>query len=252
MITVDDEKIYTLYNEGRLGDLAKVGAFAGASLMGNPTTTMGDTTYNQEYSSENMNVLDADTFLDLWIKYYQTDGRVKGKEADAVKKVREGGIKLSDGINIPGNAVNSINNAVYIFGGDEGVSPNVLTDLLTYTGEVESLYKTRIQNKDPETGKHGPARGYWQVEPFTAIDLLTNSRNYFGGKFMKFFNKEFKQKYGVKNACEDFLFKLENTKDHRDILAKYIYNSDNLAAAFAAAKWISVSKTAGLNHIRNK
>lgn len=252
MITVDDEKIYELYNEGKLGDLAKIGAFAGASLMGNPTTTMGDTTYNQEYSSENMNVLNAETFLDLWIKYYQTDGSVEGKEVDAAKKVAEGGRKLSDGVNLPSNASKSINNAISIFGGDEGVSPTVLNDLLIYTGEVESLYNTRIQGIDPKTGKHGPARGYWQVEPFTAIDLLTNSRNYFGGKFIKFFDKEFKRMYNKDNACEEFLFKLKNNKDDRDMLAKYIYNSDNLSAAFAAAKWVSVSKRAGLKDIGGK
>ena len=231
MITVDDEQIYALYNEGQLSDLAKVGAIAGASLFGTPNTTMGDTTYKHEYSSENMNVLNAETFLDLWIKYYQTDGSVEGKEKSAKDKVKSAALKLSDGVDIPSNAMNAINNAVSIFGGDEGVSPNVLSDLLVYTGEVESLYKTRKQYGD------GPARGYWQVEPKTAIDLLINSKSYFGPKFRKMFGED--------------LFKItKDTEYNRKYLAKRLMN-DNLAAAFAAAKWVSVSKRAGLKNIKN-
>ena len=249
MITVDDEKIYNLYAEGKLSDLAKVGAIAGASILGSsPNTTMGDTTYNQAYSSENMNVLNTDTFVDLWIKYYQTDGKSKDpkKIKSAKKKTVEAHKKLSNGVNIPQNAVSAINVAVHIFGGDEGVSPNVLNDLLIYTGEVESLYKTRLQDDE------GPARGYWQVEPKTAIDLLINSRSYFGRKFVEFFNKEFEKKYGKSNVCENYLFQLKQTEPHHKFMAGLLYNSDNLSAAFAAAKWVSVSKAAGLKNIRNK
>jgi hypothetical protein len=235
MITVDDEKIYALYNEGRLSDLAKVGAIAGASVLGTPNTTMGDTTYNQAYASENMNVLNVDTFVDLWIKYYQTDGSSKDKEKleKAKEKMEEAHKKLGDGIDIPSNAMSAIKSAVYIFGGDEGVSPNVLTDLLIYTGEVESLYKTRKQYED------GPARGYWQVEPKTAIDLLKNSSSYFGPKFQKMFGKE------ILNVKQD-------TDRNRKYIGDRILKDDRLAAAFAAAKWVSVSKRAGLKNIRNK
>lgn len=226
-IPVDDEKIYSLYQEGKLSNLAKVGAMATASLLGNPNTTMADTTYNTAYSSENMNVLNIDTVVDLWITYYQTDGVVKGS-----KKVIEAKKKLSDGVNLPSNAQNAINTAVYIFGGDEGVSPNVLNDLLIYTGEVESLYKTRKQYGN------GPARGYWQVEPKTAIDLLINSKAYFGEKFKKIFGTD------ILNITKD-------TPRNRKIIGNLILKNDHLAATFAAAKWISVADRAGLKDIRN-
>jgi hypothetical protein len=231
-IPIDDEKIFKIYQEGKLKSMAMGAAMGAASLMGNPNTTMADTTYNDAYASENMNVLNTDIFVDLWIKYYQTDGKEKGR--DKVIKARK---KLSDGINVPSNAINAINTAVYIFGGDEGVSPNVLNDLLIYTGEVESDYRHRKQLED------GPARGYWQVEPKTAIDLLINSRAYFGNKFKKRFGK--KAEYLLNNIKKD-------TKQTREIIGNMILQDDELAAAFAAAKWVSVSKKAGLKNIRNK
>lgn len=232
-ILFDDEKIYSLYLEGKLSNLAKVGAMATASLMGNPNTTMADTTYNTAYSSEDMRVLNTDTFVDLWIEYYQTDGKEKGR-----KKVIEAKTKLSDGVNIPSNAMNAINTAVYIFGGDEGVSPNVLSDLLVYTGEVESLYQTRVQVSS-KLEEHEKAYGYWQVEPKTAIDLLINSTAYFGNKFKKRFGNDLLNKIKV------------NDIETQKYMAKRLLRDDELAAAFAAAKWISVAKRAGLKDIKN-
>ena len=223
-IPVDDEKIFSLYQEGKLSNLAKVGSMAAVSMLGNPNTTMADTTYNDAYSSENMNVLTVDTVVDLWAKYYQTDN-------DKTKKERARN-ELQDGIDIPSNAKNAINTAVYIFGGDEGVSPNVLNDLLIYTGEIESLYKTRKQYGD------GPARGYWQVEPQTAIDLLINSKVYFGKKFQKTFGT-------------DLLKITKDTPRNREVIGNMILKNDHLAATFAAAKWISVADRAGLKDIRN-
>jgi hypothetical protein len=230
-IPIDDEKIFKIYQEGKLKSMAMGAAMGAASLMGNPNTTMADTTYNDAYASENMHVLNSDTFVDLWIEYYQTDGKERGRD-----KVIEAKKKLSDGVNIPSNAMDAVNTAVYIFGGDEGVSPNVLSDLLVYTGEVESLYKTRKQMGD------GPARGYWQVEPQTAIDLLINSKAYFGGKFKKRFG----------DRANFLLTKVkQDNSQTREIVGDMISKDDELAAAFAAAKWVSVSKKAGLTNIRN-
>lgn len=231
-ILIDDEKIFKIYSESKLKSLAMGAAMGAASLMGNPNTTMADTTYNSAYTSENMHVLSDNTFVDLWIKYYQTDGKERGKDkVIAAKK------KLRDGVDVPREAINAINTAVYIFGGDEGVSPNVLNDLLIYTGEVESDYRHKKQLND------GPARGYWQVEPKTAIDLLINSRPYFGNKFKKRFGK--KAQYLLNQVKQD-------DTPTREIVGNMILEDDELAAAFAAAKWISVSKRAGLKNIRNK
>lgn len=224
-ILFDDEKIYSLYLEGKLSNLAKVGAMASASLMGNPNTTMADTTYNTTYSSENMRVLNNETIVSLWGKYYQ--GR---NDPVKIQRARE---VIANGATTPKDAMDAINTAIYIFGGDEGVSPNVLQDLLIYTGKIESDYRHKVQLGG------GPARGYWQVEPFTAVDLLINSRAYFGPKFQRKFGNDLLRK--VK----------QNDKPTRDYVGERILNDNELAAAFAAAKWISVSKRAGLKDIKN-
>lgn len=224
-ILFDDEKIYSLYLEGKLSNLAKVGAMATASLMGNPNTTMADTTYNTAYSSENMRVLNNETIVSLWGKHYQ--GRNDPEKKQRAREV------IANGATAPTDAMNAINIAVYIFGGDEGVSPNVLEDLLIYTGKIESNY----QHKKQIGG--GPARGYWQVEPFTAVDLLINSRAYFGPKFQKKFGTDLLKKVKVNNEAT------------RDYVGERILKDNELAAAFAAAKWVSVSKPAGLKDIKN-
>lgn len=227
-IPVDDEKMFKLYQESKIGDALKIGAMGAASLMGSAQHSQASEPQSIE---KHENKLTTGKFIDLWIKYYQTDGSVKGKEKDAREKSQNAYVKLKDGIDFPSGAVGALNVAVDIFGGDEGVSPQLLKDLLIYTGEVESDYATRKQYGN------GPARGFWQVEPKTAVDLLINSRAYFG--------KKFQQKFGTD------LFKIKvNTKSTQDYIADRMLKDDDLAAAFAAAKWISVSDQAGLRNIK--
>lgn len=224
-ILVDDEKIYSLYKEGRISDLAKVGSIAAASVLGGaPSSTMANATYNTAFASQNLNVLDTETFIQLWGKYYLTK---EDRAADIARARRV----LRSEPTVPQGAMNSINLAVSIFGGDEGVSPNVLEDLLKYTGHVETGYRTRYQYDG------GPARGFWQVEPKTAISLLQHSTAYFGPKFRRQFG-------------EDILRINRDTPRNRELIARLIVEDDNLAAAFAAAKWISVAKVSNLNQLK--
>lgn len=227
-ILVDDEKMYKLYQESKIGNALKIGAMGAASFMGSAPDSQASEPQSIE---KHENKLTTQQFIDLWIKHYQTDGSVKGKEKDAKKKSQNAYLKLRDGISFPSDAVKSLNVAVGIFGGDEGVSPQLLKDLLIYTGEVESDYTTRKQYGG------GPARGFWQVEPKTAVDLLINSRAYFGRKFQQKFGKD--------------LFRIKvNNKWSQDYLAQRMEEDDDLAAAFAAAKWVSVSDRAGLRNIQ--
>jgi len=219
----DAEEIYKVYCESRLRNA--VGAAAlGVSLATSPASSMEDTTYNYNYSSETLGVLSPETVANLWSKYYQgTNNKHNTQRAIDV---------ISDGVDAPDNAINAINTAVYIFGGDEGVSPNVLYDLLLYTGEIETGYRTKKQYEG------GIARGYWQIEPETAIDLIINSRTYFGKKFRSVFG-------------DDILKINKDTPKNREIISNMLLEDDSLAASFAAAKWLSVAKVADLKNIKN-
>lgn len=239
MIKTDEQLIWETYlNEGKLSGALKTGALAGAMALGGatatvPQDTMGTTTQQAAY--QDLQVLNVPTFIDLWSKYYQTSRDPK-KEKNAHEL-------LEEELDIPNDAQDAIKVAVYIFGGDMGVSSNVLEDLLKMTGWVESLrYTTKKQFKHPTTGKHGPARGYWQVEPETAIDLVVNSRALFGPKFRAVFGEE--------KTNRILLLRKGNQRDYewiRDELEKDV----NLAAAFAAAKWI-VSGHRALRDIKNR
>lgn len=224
---IDYEKIFKIYKESKLKTAMGVGAASVASLIGSPSqSAMEPTTYYSEYSD--IQVLNNDVLVDLWARFYQTDNDPEKRERAT--------LVIKNGVDAPEDAMSAIQTAVYIFGGDEGVTPNVLTELLIYTGKIESNYTTKIQKT--KNGE-GPARGYWQVEPKTAVDLLLNSRAYFGPKFKSVFGDELLRVVKV------------NDKRTRDYVAEKILNDDNLAASFAAAKWISVSKRANLRNIKN-
>lgn len=211
--SIDYEKIYEVYEESTLGKLTTGAAMGAASLFGNTPSTMEDTTYNSEYADQK--VLSIDEFTKLWSKYYQTT-------EDPEKEARSDEV-LADGINIPQNAKDAIDAAVYVFGGDMGVTPNVLEDLLVYTGEVESKYETRRQVK-------GPALSYWQVEPDTAMDNLKNGSSLIGDKFNKIFKKELDYiGYDSDNPQRGL-----NKKKVMVALEK----SDRFGAAMAAMWWI--------------
>lgn len=172
--------------EGKLGKLAALGALATGSAFG--------------------------SFVDDWSKYYQTS-------EDPSKESRASAV-LERGFNVPSDAKKAIDTAVYIFGNDEGKSPNMLKDYLEKTGAVESDYRTKVQHGD------GPARSYWQVEPATAMDLVKNSSAYFGPKFHEVFGKD--------------ALKILKTYD-KNQWSEILEKNDALGASMAAAKWLATS-----------
>lgn len=222
----DLELIWEQYlEESKLGKALATGALAASTLMGNPSS-MEATTYN-DYAHQ-LQVISDDTISYLWSKYYQgTNNKKKEERANNV-------LRILDKSKVPPEAKTAIEVAIYIFGGDMGVSPNVLEDLLYATGAIESNYETRRQLEG------GPARGFWQVEPNTALDLVTNSKALFGNKF--------KQTFGPK-ADKVLNLKKNNPSDYLWIQNE-LERDDNLAAAFAAAKWIA-SAHKELREIKN-
>ena len=152
---------------------------------------------------------DVDSFVRNWSKYYQTS-------LDPKKEARATAV-LNQDYTVPIDAKNAIRVASEIFDGDDGHSAAEITDYLEKTGQVESAYRTKVQGGD------GPARSYWQVEPKTAKDLITNSSAYFGGNFKKIFGP-------------DAVTILQGW-DLAD-WTKNLESNDALAATMAAAVWI--------------
>lgn len=161
-------------------------------------------------------------FVDDWSDHYQTFGSSSKPALQAKAKENEARAKavLDAGFVTPADARQAISIAASIFAGDDGHSESELKDYLEKTGAVESEYKTKVQYGG------GPARSYWQVEPETAMDLVKNSSAYFG--------KKFHQRFG--EGSLKYLQGL-NEMEMADILLK----RDDLAASFAAAKWIASS-----------
>lgn len=143
----------------------------------------------------------------LWSKYYQGTGDLS-KENRARTALQ--GFGYTD---IPIEAQKAIETAVFVFGGDMGVSPNKLRSLLVATGQIESFYKHKKQIGG------GPARSFWQVEPETALDLLNNSSALFGPKFWRNF---------------------PNTNKDLEWLSQELERNTDFGAAMAAAKWVVV------------
>lgn len=143
----------------------------------------------------------------LWSNYYQGTGDLS-KENRARTALQD--FRYTD---IPIDAQKAIKEAIFIFGGDMGISPVFLADLLAATGKIESNYLHRRQIGG------GPARSYWQVEPKTALDLLKNASPLFGPKFRN---------------------KFPDVKRDINWLANELEENVEFAAAMAAAKWIVV------------
>lgn len=155
--------------------------------------------------------------VNLWGKYYQaTSNPLKNQRALQA---------INIDFEIPDDADSAINTAVYIFGGDMGVKPETLKYVLVATGQIESLYKIKSQYNG------GPAISYWQVEPQTAIDLWLNSRPLFGKKFKTAFS----------HLLNDLNLISANNRRNREIMSKLLLQNDDLAASFAAAKWIAAA-----------
>ena len=149
-------------------------------------------------------------FAKDWSKHYQTSNNPE-KEARARQVI-------SKDYHVPADAEQAIRIAADIFAGDEGKTREQITQYLRHTGAVESGYRTKVQDGG------GPARGYWQVEPATAMDLVKNSAPLFGKKFHKYFGK---------NAL-----KQAQTFDKQK-WSEGLERFDRLAATMAAAKWIA-------------
>ena len=219
---------YKTVTEGRVGDAIKVGAMAATSLLGSPSMSDAqqqgrmDTTTQQ--TQQQTQVIPNEDIVRLWGAIYQTQ-----KDPKKMQRARE---VLHGNYSVPSIAEGPINTAVYIFGGDEGVSSNVLEDLLRATGAIESGYRTRVQYRG------GPARGFWQVEPNTAVNLLIHSTAYFGPKFRRTFGEDADRLLAIRS----------NNAETRAIVGQMILDDDNLAAAFAAAWWISSAKEKRMIH----
>lgn len=155
----------------------------------------------------------------LWSQYYQTSDDVS-KERRALDVLTQFHPK-----NIPEDARNAINTAMYIFGGDMGISKDTLEHVLMATGAIESNYMYKSQHGG------GPAQSYWQVEPETAIDLLLNSRPLFGNKFKKTFGQNAEILLNIK----------DKSPRNIEIVKRMLLEDDRLGASFAAAKWIAAA-----------
>jgi|AntRauTorcE11897_2_1112592.scaffolds.fasta_scaffold01358_11 hypothetical protein len=214
---VENDNIYSLYTESKLGKIAAGVAMGAASIMGAPNVAVaGDSNQREQSSSWVLN--DVSYVIDIWSKYYQTDDNATTEQKALAR--------LEAGVNVPKSAWQAIDIAAYIFDGDNGVQSNILKDLLSYTGQIESQYRTRVQ-----TGG-GPARGYWQVEPKTAVDLFINSQQFFGKKFDKQFG-----------SVAKYLKSLKVNDIHtQNKVAELILNDDNLAASLSAAVWVRTAK----------
>lgn len=177
-------KQYYVLREGRFSNMLGAGMLAATSMYGD--------------------------FAKDWSKHYQTSDN-PDKEARARQVINKD-------YTVPADAERAINIAADIFAGDENKTKEQIIQYLRHTGAVESGYRTKIQ------AGGGPARGYWQVEPTTAMDLVKNSAPLFGKKFHKYFGKD-----ALKQA-QTF-----NRQKWTIGLEKY----NELAATMAAAKWIA-------------
>jgi len=166
--------------------------------------------------ASNMNANPHSSFVQDWSANYQT-------EKDPVKERRARATLESDW-EVPEDAKGPLDKASTIFEGDSGFTKDELYKYGANTGQIESGYKTRVQNGG------GPARSYWQVEPDTALDLLTNSSSLFGPKFEKMFSG----KYGSENMSAREGLSLMSA----DEMSKILEEDDDLGATFSLGTYV--------------
>tara|TARA_A100001515_G_C4499649_1_gene186206 strand:+ start:105 stop:689 length:585 start_codon:yes stop_codon:yes gene_type:complete len=160
-----------------------------------------------------------------WFKNYHAKKYDSEQDASVARNSAQDRAKRLDINNIPEDAKNAIETAIYITGSDiksksgERQNPNILENNLYYVGQMESEYRTKTQIGG------GPAKSYWQVEPETAKDILENASGFFGDKF----EEKFSETYGT-NAKQ----KLDNMSMEQ--LSEALEKDDSLAATFAAMK----------------
>ena len=169
--------------------------------------------------------------IDTWNKFYKTETKIVNGNAvqmtqEEIKIQKDKATKrLKNGnYNIPSKAKSSIDIATNIFAGQNGISKEQLTKLLSDIGQIESQYNTKIQYKG------GPARSYWQVEAASALDTLeqnaASNNPIFGPLFEKQFAAIIKGKSNT--TVLEYLSSLSNSK-----MQKLLLNNSDLAATIA-------------------
>ena len=159
-----------------------------------------------------------------WFKNYHGTKYESELEANINRNSAAERANRLDDTKIPEEAINAINVAAGIVGLDKKASgnqqdPETLKKNLKYIGQMESEYNTKEQVGG------GPAKSYWQVEPETAMDIIKNSKPYFGPKFEEHFSK----RYG--SNVYDTLSKMDSNQ-----MSEVLLNDDELSATFAGMK----------------
>ena len=167
---------------------------------------------------------DSSFVMNIWGPYYQTDNSVS-KNARAL-------MSLQEDWSIPDSEKQAQELAAKVFEGDSGYSYNDILDFIGKIGQVESGYKVKEQQND-KLEKGNKAWSYYQVEPTTALDLLTNSTALFGPKFEEAFKN-----YSMKGVSAR-----ENLANRsKEAMADLLLKDSKLAAALATAKVIATTK----------
>jgi len=135
------------------------------------------------------------------------------------------------------DALGNMEAAVKVFKGDTIKAPGIeqgrqwtgeeITQILTRIGSVETGFS--LEQKKQRGG--GPARSYWQVEPETALNLLTDkSKVLFGQNF----EQRFSRYKGKGISAVEHLGSLSEEE-----MSKILFEDGDLAATLAMGKWIS-------------
>ncbi len=145
----------------------------------------------------------------IWGKLYQT-------ESDPVKMQRF--VQDQKKTLVPG-LEGDIDTALSAFVGDKDIKDqSTLREILVATAKHESNGGRLLQQKN------GPARGAFQVEPETALDLIKNS-GLIGPKFQRLVNKTKKEMLSMTPV--EFSSWLQNNKVSAGFaIAKYLQSAD--------------------------
>jgi hypothetical protein len=196
------------------------------------TKSLADLTSSLSMSEASANSeVPIKTSVSMWNKFYKTetkivngkpvkmsDEEIKIQKDKATKRLNNGNYK------IPKEAKSSIDVATTIFNGQNNMSKDTLTKLLSDIGQIESEYDTKIQYKG------GPARSYWQVEAASALDVLKQNAPISNPLFGKNFELQFADI--IKNKKDTTVLKHLSKLSNSDMQKLLLQNSD-LAATIA-------------------
>jgi hypothetical protein len=183
-----------------------------------------ETAANAIIPSAEASISDDSSFvMDIWGPYYQTDNSVS-KNARAL-------MSLQKAWSVPDSEKQAQELAAKVFEGDSGYSYNDILDFIGKIGQIESGYKDKEQDSDLEKGKK--AWSYYQVEPKTALSLLTDSAALFGPKFEEAFKN-----YSMKGVSA----RQNLANRSKEAMADLLLKDSKLAAALATAKVIATTK----------